>query len=218
MQSLSTLDLNKGDLLAKADHEFELFNNAFKKSKFEIARKHITNAFKLKTICAYNTNISDAREKTILYLEASRLAAIAGDTTRCKFLLSSSKDFGLTFKTHDKLRCLTIDRYPYQHNIKLANTLPSNNLNAPINIGDVFLLDAIKLQVAFGDTSYIAVSSDYAICISDTFYDRNIFYLVSARKFVCEAHTYISFCGVNVSADFNFMPSEITGRVNGVKQ
>ncbi len=215
MLNPNTLNLHKSNLLVRADHEFELFRDAYKKSMLKLAHKHITNAFKLKAVCAYSTSTSNPREKTRLYLEASRLATIAGDSNRSRALVIFSKDLGLTTKDYRKLHHLATSKYPCEYNDnKLMDLYNSEGLYNHINIGDVFLLDKTCCRVAFvkpedsRQDSYIVVKSEYAICISNKLYDKSVFYLISAGKFICETHVYIRFHGIDVSADFNFMPSE----------
>ncbi len=211
------LDLNKGDLLIRADDEFKLYCEALEMHEFKIAYKHIVNAQKLKSICAYVASASGIEEKSRLYLEASRFAAMAGDDNKSKSLAAFSADIQLDDKAHNKSLLQALKKYPSKYETSGVRELHyAIDYDAPMNIGDVFLLDEVSCRCihstsdedGFVYDGLVCAKSDYAVCLSHINYSSNVYYLISARKLICEYHDHMRFYGININADFNFMPSE----------
>ncbi len=210
------LDLDKIDIHAEFENNLGLYYKALEDINMALAYKHLIAAIKLKNIYAFTLDVSSNKEKVTAYLLIAKLFDALGDLAKRNSFVHKAKIMALNkniyaesdhfAKTHTRLRCPDGVKILHHHTQDCED----------ISMGNVFLLDQVTCRLMNiqekNKKQFTPATSDYAICLASSGY-KCICYLIHAKKIIEESKTFIRYHGIDVSADFNFMPSE-SGRIS----
>ncbi len=202
-------------MFAEIENNFELYHKALKDVDMKLAYKHLTAILKLKTIYAYMLSTNCNEEKVIAYIETAKLLYALGDLTKGNSFVHKAKMMASCEKAYDELARLSTSHIKLDCPSKIKNLYSQtyHDRIKDISTGSVFLMDQISCHITNAqnvtkDTGkFFAVISDYAVCLTSS-EDRDVYYLMRAKKFIQESKMFMKYHGIDVSADFNFMPSE----------